>query len=211
MQAALGHGGVDFKTRTIFLFGHVDGAMAMQFAIAFRTLDSSKGTIRIILNSSGGSEQDGFAMYDMLRLARNQVVIDCYGVVQSIAALILQGAWKRRMSLECRLMMHNGTVETSGPVHQGTFVSVASESAYLTKRYHEVIANRCGVTPTLVGKWSDQERYFSAAEALSSNLIDEIIDSSKKVELPSKRKSSGEMVVEIDEATIEKVLRKRKK
>jgi len=184
--------GVDTTNRTIYLIGVVDDEMTARFMIAFRALDAVKGPIRIVLNSGGGSEPAGFAIYDILKLARNPVTIDCYGLVQSIAALILQAAKRRRMSPECRFMIHNGHLELPGhPVYQGTIVAISRETEKMTARYKEILAESSGASAKNIKKWCDDERYFSAHETVTLGFADEVIDSPEKVELPKTKRRRG--------------------
>jgi ATP-dependent Clp protease protease subunit len=206
---ALGHG-IDPETRTIYLVGQIDDEMLFRFTVGFRMLDSSKGPIRIVLNSPGGSETAGFAIYDVLLMARNEVAIDGYGSVQSIAALVLQGADRRRLSPECRFMVHNGTLEFTGPVYQGTVTAIADESKFLTTRYRELLARASKQSIATISDWCDSERYFSAREAIAAGFADVLITPST-VELPKAKKSrakpaDGEVLIEVDPSTIQKLL-----
>jgi ATP-dependent protease ClpP protease subunit len=176
----------------------------------------SLGPIRIVLSSSGGSEPDGFALYDALNLSRSKVTIDCFGEVQSIAALVLQAADERRMSPECRLMMHNGTLEFGGAVHQGTMVAVARESDIRTKRYQQILAENSKASFEEVAAFCNEEKYFSAEEAVALGFADSIITqeslglkSAKKAAKKAQKKSK--QTIELDMSQIERVLNKRKK
>lgn len=179
----LGHG-IDPDTRTIYLMGPVNDEMAFRFLIGFRMLDGGEGDIRIVLNTCGGSEQEGYAIYDALGLAKNNVTIDCYGAVMSIGALILQAGKRRRMSPECRFMFHNGHADLGpGGIYQGTLVAIARESKFMTERYCTIISKRSGCKIAQVKKWCDNEKYFSAVEAVAHGFADEII-TPETVELP---------------------------
>lgn len=199
LLAALG-GGVDFERRTIYIIGPITHETSTRVIPAIRTMDATKGDIRVILDSGGGSEPEGFAIYDVLRLANNHVTIDCYGAVQSIAALVLQAADRRRMSPECRFMVHNGTVETPGAIHQGTFIAIARESDYNTKRYQQILADRTGQLGVLdLEGFCHDEACLSAAECLEFGFIDEVIDSAAKTEVQKTKKKAtkGQIAVQV--------------
>ncbi len=183
--------GIDPDARTIYLFGGVHEEMAFRFMVGFRMLDSTEGPIRIVLNTGGGSETDGYAIYDAIAMARNDVTTDCYGAVMSIGALILQAAKRRRMAPGCRFMMHHGHHEMGGAVDQRTFIAIARESKWMTETYLQTIATRSGQPISKVRKWCSDEKYFSAAESVACGFADEII-SRETVELP---------LVDVSEAT----------
>lgn len=195
-MAALG-GGIDFETRTIYIIGPITHETSCRVIPAFRALDATKGSVRIVMDSGGGSEPEGFALYDVIRLANNPVHIDCYGMVQSIAALILQAGSERRMSSECRFMVHNGTMEMPGPVHQGTVISAARESSFTTERYQRILAERTGLlTFNDVEGFCKDETYLSAQEALEFGFIDGIIDAPNKTKTRQQKKSKTKVVVQ---------------
>lgn len=180
--------GLDLLTRTIYLVGSVDESMAFRLVASLDTLDASDGPIRIVLISGGGEEGSGFAIYDLIKMARNPTIIDCYGAVQSIAALMLQAGTVRRLSPEARFMIHNGHMELDGSVYQGTMVALARESKYLTTRYQEAFVARSGQTPRDIKRWCDDERYFSAEEAVTLGFADVVIQPTQQIlkRLPTK-------------------------
>ncbi len=62
---------MDVENRNIYIFGEITGEVAYAFMVAFKKLDETEGTITIVLNSEGGSVEDGFAIYDTIKMAKN--------------------------------------------------------------------------------------------------------------------------------------------
>ena len=179
-------GGVDLDNRTIYLVGEVDNHMLHRFVTAFDVLDSSPGPIRIILSTPGGSEPDGYAIYDMLKLARNNVVIEGYGAVQSIGSLILQAGDLRLLSPECRVMVHNGSVEFGQALNTDTLVSIGKEIERNNKRYVDVLAHRSSLPVSKVRELVDEETYMSAAESIQYGFADGILIPEQKLAIQKK-------------------------
>lgn len=166
-------GSFSSKMREVRLFGSVDDDTARDVVSAVRCLDLKKGPIHLVIASTGGDEGAGWAIYDALRLAHNDVVTEAYGSCQSIAALILQAGTTRLLSPDCRFMVHNGSIEMAATVTQ--MRSYGKEIQFLTQRYYEELAARSGLTVRRVRALCDRETFLSAAEAVDLGFADGII------------------------------------
>jgi len=167
--------GVDVPGRRIFLFGEINSEMSYRIVSAFQVLDSTKGPINISLNSPGGSETDGYAIYDVINMSKNRVTIEAYGAVQSMAAAILQAADYRLIAPECRFMIHNGSVGLHGDIDVNTVASLNKEIQSHTARYHKILAERSGQSQKEVERLCKQETFFNAAETVINGFADEVI------------------------------------
>jgi ATP-dependent protease ClpP protease subunit len=167
--------GVDFPKRTIYLVDEVSFEMASRLLIAVTKLDETPGPIRVVLISTGGHEPAGWVIYDAIRAASNYVTVDAYGAVFSMAVAILQAGDWRRMSRECRLMVHPGQIEMGDSVDQRALISVGKEMESTNLRYQRVLAERTSMNPQRMADFCDKESFFSAEEALNEGFIDEII------------------------------------
>lgn len=163
----------DSKAREIYLIGAVDIEKAGAVISALRRLDRKKGAITLIISSTGGDEGAGWAIYDSLRICRNDTIAMCFGECQSIAALILQGCGLRLLSPNCRFMIHNGSITLDATVSQ--LRSISREIEHLTDRYYEVLAEGSGLTVAKVRQLCDDETFFSAQLALDMHFCDGII------------------------------------
>lgn len=169
--------GIDWKTRTLYIIGAIDDEKSFRLIPIIRLLDETKGPIKIFLSSNGGDEAAGFAIFDTLRLCRNQVRIYGFGGVYSIAALIFQAGNMRFLAPNAQLMMHNGTmgVDGDGSMDSNKIEQLGREAAQNNLRYHGAIARRCGIALTDVAAWCKDERYFLAEDAVSLGLADRLI------------------------------------
>lgn len=167
--------GADFAKRVLYLTDEIDWEAATKFIVALTKMDETDGLIRVVMMSSGGSEVAGWAIYDAIRSARNQVAIDAFGAVWSMAVAVLQAGDVRRMSRECRLMVHAGTVPMDGDLDQRTMIALGSELKRTNLRYQHVLAERTGMKFDQVVRYCDEEAYFSATEALRAGFVDQVI------------------------------------
>lgn len=173
--------GVDWKTRTIYIIGEIDGEKSFRLIPVIRLIDESKGPIKVFISSPGGDEAAGFAIYDTLRLVRNRLITTGFGGVYSIAALIFQAGNSRLLAPNSQLMMHNGTIGVGGETIDSDRVEqLGREAAQNNARYHRVIAERSRVDLQKVREWCKNERYFLAEEAVAEGLAEGLVDWSSK-------------------------------
>jgi ATP-dependent Clp protease protease subunit len=184
-------GGNGFPSlRTIYITGSVDGELAHRVIVALEELDHTDGDIRVVLNSEGGSEQDGYAIHDAVTMCRNRVVIDAYGSVMSIAAAIFMAGDHRRMSPNCDLMIHDGNLEGLDPtMPQQDVQALAEEVKKGAQRYYSILSHGSQQPEELIEQWCKDETTFNAQEALEAGFCDEIIKP-LKTRIPKKKKRS---------------------
>jgi ATP-dependent protease ClpP protease subunit len=178
---------VSFEKRTLYVMGDVDDDLAYQVQVALEALDSTDGDIRIVLNSEGGEEQPGYAIYDAITMCRNKVIIEAYGSVMSIAAAIFQAADVRRISPNAVFMIHNGSVDTEGNVQQDAVLDLAEQIKKGAQRYYDILMRGSGQPQDLIEQWCRDETFFSADETVSACFADEVIKP-VKVKAPVKLK-----------------------
>lgn len=175
----IGDTGVDWERKRIYLIGDIDDDTSKRVLPALHVLDSEPGAIVVILNSNGGEESAGFAIYDAMCAAEHEIHVYGIGGVYSIAALILQGGTKRFMTPTAQLMIHNGRVGLDKNMYTSEEIAqLAKEQEIGNKRYHNALwrgkASEKGVSLKRVADWCKEERHFGAEEALSFGLIDAI-------------------------------------
>jgi ATP-dependent Clp protease protease subunit len=109
--ADLAHSGsLYLPTRTIFATGEVDDTMYELISKNLHILDSTEGTITIILNSEGGDVFAGYGIYDLIKSCRNYVRIYIVGSCMSMATVILQAADERISLPNTWCMVHVGSM-----------------------------------------------------------------------------------------------------
>jgi ATP-dependent Clp protease protease subunit len=170
------------KERTILISEDVTPKLTERVLSQLLWLDTqSQDTIRVFINTPGGSADDGFAIYDMIRFLRSPVVNICVGLNASAGTIILLGAPRdRRLALpNARIMIHQ---PSGGARGRATDIEVtADEILKLHRRAVEIIAQECGRTVAQVEEDTSRDHWLSPEEARDYGLISRVITSMKDI------------------------------
>ena len=175
--------------KTIYISGSVDERMAHYVIRALDQLECDEGPTIIKLNSGGGEETAGYAIYDAIRQCTKDVIIEGYGIVASIAAAIFQAGDLRRLSPNAKFKIHNGHFEGMGPMQQDAVVLLAHEIERDSQRYYEILGRRSKNQIDLIKAMCDKETWFTAKEAVMQGFADEVL---KPVKTFTKKKKKGQ-------------------
>jgi ATP-dependent Clp protease protease subunit len=178
---------VDFAGRTICILDHeseagrnlgVSPTMSELVIKGMHLLQrESEDPIKIILNSFGGCEFNGMAIFHMIEKSPCHVTIDVIGSAMSMGSIILQAADVRRASEYAVLMIHDGYLGMS-PVAPKTFEAWADFSKKISRpQLYQIYAKRSGKPASYWEKRCGQDYILTASQALEDGLIDEIIGS----------------------------------
>lgn len=167
-------------TRTLYLGGEVEEGMAERFLKGMMLLESkSKEPITVIINSGGGDEYHGLAIYDAIAASPCHVTVKMYGHAMSMGSWIPQAADERLMSASATIMIHYGS--WGGYEMESIHVrSMHKENERLTKAMEQEYLRRIrekhpDFPLSRLRKWLTEERYITAEEAVELGLADRII------------------------------------
>lgn len=171
------------KERIIFLGTPIDDAIASLVVAQLIFLESEdpEKDIQLYINSPGGSVTAGLAIYDTMQYIKPDVSTICVGLAASMGAILLAaGAQGKRSSLpNSRIMIHQPSM--SGAQGTASDISIQAEEILKTKkRITELIAAHSTKTAEEIEKDMDRDKYFSAEEAKSYGLIDNIYHKREK-------------------------------
>ena len=155
--------------------GEIDEDRAAKFIAGLRFFDSSPGRITVVLNSGGGNETDGYAIYDAIRMAKNKVRIEVYGACLSIAAVILQAGTERLLAPESQFMIHHGHIDMKAETGQDSVIATAKLIEVENKRYHRILAKASGQPQKEIEDFCVAESYFDAKEAVRLGFADSLL------------------------------------
>lgn len=160
---------LDKRTRTIRLIGDICLEMYQKFTDAVAPLTYSTGAIEVYINSTGGDVSQAFAIYDEIRqLKKNHVTTVAIGECYSGAAIILQAGDRRKATENADIMVHKGSYGLPDEFADENYAAV-DHYKKMDKKHRDVFAE------AKVGKLG-VAKYFTAAEALKANLIDEVLE-----------------------------------
>jgi len=175
----LGRVGFDLlkKERIVLISEEVSPRLTERVISQLLWLDTqSQEAIRLFINTPGGSADDGFAIFDMIRFIRSPVVCITVWLNASAGTIILLGAPReRRLALpNARLMIHQ---PSGGARGRATDIEItADELLKLHRRAAEVIATECGRTVAQVEEDTSRDHWLSPEEARDYGLIDNVVD-----------------------------------
>lgn len=172
------------KTRTILLSGPIDKELGEKVIKQLLLLEAeSDDPVKVFIDSPGGDADAGYAIFDMLRFVKPEVITIGMGTVASAAALVhLAAKKKNRLSLpNAHFLIHQ---PLSGMRGVATEIEIhAKELEKLRNKINILIAEETGRDVEQVSKDTDRDYWLSAEEAKDYGLIEKII--SERKELPN--------------------------
>jgi len=187
----------ELKLRTVGIMGEINddasaetvfGLLALQnSAVHYEPVDIEDEDsemkevimpIDMVISTPGGNADDMFAIYDTMRMIRDEVPIRTRGIgkVMSAGVVLLAAGTKGERSIgkNCRIMLHSVIGGHVGPMHQldvemeeirniqDQYIAVLSEETKMTKRYlRSLMKKKVNV-------------YLSATEAVELGIADKI-------------------------------------
>lgn len=93
----------------------IEYAMASRFAKNMRILHHiGDGPVFVHMKTCGGSEEEGFAIYDTLKLCHLPTTILSYTHARSMSSVVLQAADRRLLMPSSYVLLHWGSLEVAG-------------------------------------------------------------------------------------------------
>ncbi|GII89134.1 ATP-dependent Clp protease proteolytic subunit 2 [Sphaerisporangium siamense] len=171
------------RERIIFLGKEVDDEIANRVCgeLLLLTAEDSERDIFLYINSPGGSVSAGLAIYDVMQYIPNDVATVGMGLAASMGQFLLTaGAPGKRYALpHARVMMHQPLGGIGGTAAD---IKIQAEQMLFTKRLMaERIAFHSGQPVEQIERDSDRDRWFTAEEAKTYGLIDQVVPNARDV------------------------------
>lgn len=140
-------------------------------------LDAKYDNITFLINSGGGSVNEGIAIYNAIKSAKANTTGLVVGIAASIAGIILQACDVRSARKMTQIMTHKfsgGAFGSSAQMRDMADLMDAWEADVLDE-----LAERTGKTREVVDTWFQEgkDKWFTPQQALDAGLIDSIDDS----------------------------------
>ena len=172
------------EARTVLISDPVDHKLTTRIMAQLLHLDAAdpEKPIKIFINSPGGSADDGFAIYDMIRFIRPRVRIVSTGLSASAATVIMMAAKKEdRLALpNARIMIHQPSMRSFGSAED--LRRTAEEILKLRARINELYAEETGQPLEKVAVDTDRDFWMTAEEAVEYGLISRVVNSYDELE-----------------------------
>jgi ATP-dependent Clp protease protease subunit len=179
------------KDRIVMLGTQVDETSAnlvVAQLLHLAAVDPDKD-IALYINSPGGIVTGMFAIYDTIQHIAPDVSTVCIGMAASSSAVILAaGAKGKRFALpNARVLIHQPHGGAQG--QQIDIEIQAREIAYSRTRMEEILAEHTGQTIERINKDVDRDYIMSAEEAVAYGMVDQVMERSQLVPIPSKQEA----------------------
>ena len=165
------------KDRIIFLGTQVtaDLANSLVAQLLFLQSEDPKKDIHLYINSPGGSVTAGLAIYDTMQFLSCDVATYCMGQAASMGAMLLTAGAKGK-----RYALPNASVMIHQPLAgmQGTAEEIMIHRAELRRvktRLNKLLMHHTGKSLEEIEEGTDRDNFMTAEEALSYNLIDQVV------------------------------------
>ncbi|MEU1391557.1 MULTISPECIES: ATP-dependent Clp protease proteolytic subunit [unclassified Nonomuraea] len=172
-----------FEDRVVFIGAPIDDTVANDVMAQLLTLESldPDQDINMYINSPGGSFTAMTAIYDTMQFVRPEIHTVCIGEASSAAAVLLAaGAPGKRAALpHARVLLHQPATE--GGRGQSSDLEIhAREIVRMRDQQEEILARHTGRGVLEIRKDIERDRIFTAEQARSYQLIDDIYASRKR-------------------------------
>lgn len=172
------------KARTILVSDAIDYKLTTRVIAQLLHMDQedAKEPIKIFINSPGGSADDGFAIYDMIRFVRPRVKVISAGLSASAATIVMLAAAKEdRFALpNARLMIHQPSMRSFGAAED--IKRTAEQVLKLRERINQLYADETGQPLEKVAQDTDRDYWMTAEEAVEYGLIGKVIGGYEELE-----------------------------
>lgn len=170
-----------FANRNIYITGEINTSLITDVSkqILYLLESDAKKSIKIWINSEGGSIQDGLYLYDMLCGIKNTpIYMIATGKCYSMAALLfLAGQKGRRLIFEnTELMLHEPLIDSRIGGSSSKIKSVSDSLLEAKKRINIIISKHTGMSLKAVEKETSYDHFYNSKEALEKGLADKIVD-----------------------------------
>jgi ATP-dependent Clp protease protease subunit len=166
------------RERIVFVTGGVEDHMATLVTAQLLYLESEnpKKDIYMYINSPGGVVTAGMAIHDTMQYIRPKVGTVCIGQAASMGAFLLSaGEPGMRVALSnARIMIHQ---PSGGAQGMASDIEIqAKEILRIRHRMNELMAQYTGQPIEEIEKNVERDKFFSADEARTFGLVDEVFD-----------------------------------
>ena len=171
------------KTRQIIVSGEVNEELVERIVKQLLVLEAdSDKPIYIYIDSPGGSIDDGFGLYDMIRFINAPVYTIGMGLIASMGVtLFLSVPKERRFSLpNSHFLIHQPLMGGSRGVATDIEIT-AQEISKSRETLTKLIADATGKDFETVKKDTERDHWLTAEEALDYGIVGTIVSSRKEL------------------------------
>lgn len=167
------------QDRIIYLGSDVNEFTAGSIVLQLLWLNSIDQTesIKLWINSPGGSVTAGLAIYDVMRAISNPVDTIVFGEASSMGAFLASAGTGRRIATKhSRIMIHSVSGGYQGTV-QDSKISYKEMEKLNTILMEKIVEHSKGkLTPEILEEKSSRDWFLSPEEAIEYGIIDNVVE-----------------------------------
>lgn len=165
------------KGRELYFIGTVNDESIYPFIAKLRTLDSTRGSIRIYISSPGGSVDAGMALCNTMLTSKNIIQVVVMNYVGSMGSIITACGTKgyRAMYSDSTFFIHFGAVGLDGIYNRKDLMTIYNSLLQTDIKLANLLVSRSTLSLPEVCKLCDAETELSSVQALDYGFIDEIL------------------------------------
>ena len=177
-----------FERRIIYLDAQINGETVNEAIqeIAILAAEKPGAPITMLINSHGGSIQDGLVLIDVMRSYDGIINTVSLGIAASMAAVILAAGTKghRYCSRNSQVMLHQPLISGGIPGGNCSEIEEVARSLVARKRQiNHLLVSFTGKPIKEIEKLTATDNYLNAEEALEHGLIDAVAEGKDLYEL----------------------------
>lgn len=170
--------------RIIFIEGEITQETAVEIckSLLFLAAENYNLPVDIVINSNGGAVDAGLLILDAMEGSGLEIRTWCLSRAFSMAALLFSAGSKRYMLKHAELMIHQPLVSATRIEGNVSMIKAVSDSLISTSKViNNILSKHTGKTEEEIETVTRTDTYFTAAEAVSFGLADEITDMKKLI------------------------------
>jgi ATP-dependent Clp protease, protease subunit len=175
------------EARRVFVSDQIDHETAEEVIrkLWYLELSDAGKPILFVINSPGGSVDDGFAIWDQIRMISSPVITLVTGLAASMGSVLslCSGKGKRFATKQSRIMIHQPMI---GGVIQGQATDLDIQAKEMLKTREKLVhiyMEATGKDYKTIDRAIDRDTWMTAEEAKTFGLIDKIVDSYSEIKL----------------------------
>jgi ATP-dependent Clp protease protease subunit len=162
------------KQRIVLLFEDIDEVSASEIVQSLITLDSiNQQPIKLLINSVGGTVDDGLAIMDVMGAIKSQVHTFIVSTAMSMAAMVSICGSKRYIMPHGVWMQHATRVETKDYIRRAQ--DRLNWDAKQEQVLNDIITQRTKLTVDEIEKLNNGELWFDAKQTVQKGICDQIV------------------------------------
>ncbi|MFS4464725.1 head maturation protease, ClpP-related [Staphylococcus haemolyticus] len=140
--------------------------------------DVKAKTIRIKLNSGGGSTFEGLEIYNYLKDLDAHVIVEVTALAASAASIIAMGADEVLMRTGSTMMIHNASTFVYG--NKEDMLKAQQTLEKIDASVIDVYQSRTGLSSDEIKEMLDNETWFTASEAVEKGFANSLEEKAKE-------------------------------